>query len=38
MLRSRKVGNADSYLLEATDLADYGARWMERQFAPPMER
>ena len=28
-----KVGDADSYLLDAADLADYGARWMERSFA-----
>ena len=28
-----KVGNADSYLLDAADLADHGAHWMERTFA-----
>jgi len=31
-LAPAKVGNADGYLLDAADLADYGARWMERTF------
>lgn len=31
--RSGRVGDADSYLANARDLAEFGARWIERNFA-----
>jgi len=35
--RAGRVGDADSELIDAADLVRFGARWMERNLAPPAQ-